>query len=74
MEEREKRWLGREVSELIKKLPDKDARRLRKALATTGGCQQFTALIIALYRLPAEQRIGVLGRLEQMVHLRAFGK
>lgn len=72
MDEREKRWLGREVAELVKKLPDKDARRLRKALSHTGGCQQFVNLLIELYRMPSEQRVGVLARLQQMNQLRSM--
>ena len=70
MEVREKRWLGREVAELIQKLSDRDARRMRKALATTDGAQQMLALLSAIYRLPAEQRVVVLGRLEQLNEFR----
>lgn len=73
MEEREKEWLAEEIGELIQKLPDKDARRLRKALSVSGGCQQFLELLSAVYRMPAEQRVAVLARLEQMNQLRTFG-
>lgn len=70
MEERERRMLGHEVADLVQRLEDKDARRVRKALATSGGGRQFVQLVAALYRLPCEQRLGVLARLEQMSEFR----
>ena len=70
MEQREKRWLGREVAELVQRLPDGDARRLRKALATTDGAKQLLDLLSVLYRLPGEQRIATLARLEQIAQFR----
>lgn len=71
MEKREKRWLAAEVAELIEMLPDKDARRLRKALAISDGGKQLLELLSALYRLTAEQRVAVLARLEQMNQFRS---
>jgi phage gp36-like protein len=70
MEAREKKWLAREVAELIQRLPDRDARRMRKALATTDGAQQLIDLLSALYRLPVEERYTVLSRLEQFTQFR----
>ncbi|MFH1747804.1 MAG: hypothetical protein ABIG44_12280 [Planctomycetota bacterium] len=70
MEQREKRWLGREIGELIQRMPDKDARRLRKALATSDGSQLLLDLLSAIYRLPGEQRLAVLARLEQLNQFR----
>jgi hypothetical protein len=66
--------LGREVADLVQYMPDKDARRVRKALALSGGGKLFLNLIAALYRLPAEQRVAVLGRLEQMHQYRQLAR
>jgi hypothetical protein len=66
MEPREKKLLGREAADLIQKLGDRDARRLRKALATTDGAKQFVELLSAVYRLPLEQRQAFVVRLEQI--------
>ena len=71
MDQREKKWLGREAAELVEKLPDKDARRMRRALATTDGARQFTEFLRVLYQLPAEQRVKLLVRLEQINQFRA---
>lgn len=70
MEQQEKRWLAREVAELVQHLSDRDARRLRKALALSDGGKQLLDLLAAFYRLPVEQRVGVIGRLEQMIRFR----
>ena len=74
MEEREKRMLGHEVADLIQSLPDSDARRMRKALAVSGGGRLFLDLIAALYRLPGEQRLAIRARLEQMVNYRQLAR
>lgn len=74
MEEREKRWLALEVAELVHRLPDRDARRLRKALASSGGGKLFVDLMGAVYRLPVEQRIAILGRLEQINQFRSIAR
>jgi hypothetical protein len=74
MEEREKLMLGHEIADLVKRLADQDARRMRKALALSGGGQQLIELIAAVYRLPAEQRVAVLGRLEQMNQYRQLAQ
>lgn len=72
MERRERDLLAMEVGELIRRLGDRDSRRLRKALALSGGGQLFVDLIAALYRMPAEQRVEILARLQQMNQLRSF--
>jgi len=72
MEDREKHWLSLEVADLVVHMPDHDARRLRKALSLSGGGQQLLDLLGQLYKLPGEQRVAVLGRLEQMNQLRTF--